>query len=124
MCSAPSKVTEAEIDELKAFMTADNIDNVQTKIHDKEGIPPDQHDSDGDMRIFVKFLSDDTITIHVETYNTIDNVKAMIKNKIGLPKCQQRLIFAGNDLEDSLTTADYNIHEGDALYLVLPSGLR
>ena len=119
--SASAKVTEAEIDELKAFMAADDIDDAQTKIQDKEDIPPDQHDSD--MQIFVKFLSHETITIHVETYNTIDNVKAMIKNKIGIPKCQQRLIFEGNELEDSTTLEENNIHEGDALYHVLASVL-
>lgn len=71
------------------------------------------------MHISVTTLMNKTITLMVKSFDSIEQVKNMIKVKEGIPSDQQHLLFHGHKLSDGCTVMDYNIVEGSTLHLVL-----
>lgn len=131
-----------------------SIEDIKVKIDHKEGIPPEQQHlifankdlqngrtlSDYNIReestltlqlppmqIFVKIMSDfvgRTITLEVEPFTSIREVKRKIRNKEGIPLEQQRLLYGGKQLKDFQTLRDYNIRKESTLFLYVESHFR
>eukprot|EP00525_Craspedostauros_australis_P013178 CAMPEP_0198110690 /NCGR_PEP_ID=MMETSP1442-20131203/2704_1 /TAXON_ID= /ORGANISM="Craspedostauros australis, Strain CCMP3328" /LENGTH=338 /DNA_ID=CAMNT_0043766853 /DNA_START=50 /DNA_END=1066 /DNA_ORIENTATION=- len=137
------KTVSVEVEE------GESIEEVKAKISEKEGIPAEQQrlifggqqlqdgktldDYDvgddstlhlvlrlrGGMQLFVKTLTGKTVSVEVEEGESIEEVKAKISEKEGIPAEQQRLIFGGQQLQDGKTLDDYDVGDDSTLHLVL-----
>ena len=71
------------------------------------------------MRLQVKTLTGKEIEIDIEPTDTIERIKERVEEKEGIPPVQQRLIFAGKQMNDDKTAKEYNIEGGSVLHLGL-----
>jgi hypothetical protein len=71
------------------------------------------------MQIFLRAVSGNTLTLEVEPSTLVEQLKRQIQDKEGIPLQQQRVVYAGKQLENNRAVSDYNIEKESTLYLLL-----
>ena len=99
--------------QLQNYRRNQNKRNINTNVNKIQRIPNDR------MKIFIKMIDGRQLTLYVQPTDRIEDVKEMIQEEEGIPPCEQRLIFAGKQLEDGNTLQDYGIQRDSTLHMVI-----